>query len=52
MREFALALSTMTAPHHHWPMKPAPEPTSITASCVVDASARLVAVKCTLWMPI
>ena len=29
MKEFALALSAMTAPHHHWPMKPAPEPAPI-----------------------
>ena len=29
MKEFALALSAMTASHHRWPMKPPPEPAAI-----------------------
>ena len=29
MKEFALALSAMTASHHRWPMKPPLEPTAI-----------------------
>ena len=29
MKEFALALSAMTASHHGWPMKPPPEPAAI-----------------------
>jgi hypothetical protein len=28
MKEFALLLSAMTAPHHQWPMKP-PEPVAV-----------------------
>jgi hypothetical protein len=29
MKEFALALSAMTASHHRWPMKPPLEPAAI-----------------------
>ena len=29
MKEFALALSAMTASHHRWPLKPPPEPVAI-----------------------
>jgi hypothetical protein len=29
MKEFALALSAMTAAHHQWPTKPAPQPAPI-----------------------
>lgn len=36
MKEFALALSAMTASHHHWPMKPPPEPAAIVRSAPVQ----------------
>ena len=29
MKEFALALSALTASHHHWPIKPPLEPAAI-----------------------
>jgi hypothetical protein len=41
MKEFALALSVMTASHHRWPMKPLSEPAPLVQSappqaCYVD----------------
>jgi len=36
MKEFALALSALTASHHHWPIKPLPEPAAIVRSAPVQ----------------
>ena len=36
MKEFALALSAMTASHHRWPMKPAPEPVPVVQPAPVQ----------------
>jgi hypothetical protein len=36
MNEIALALSAMTASHHQWPMKPAPEPAPIVQPAPVQ----------------
>ncbi len=38
MKEFALALSAMTASHHRWPMKPPPEPVAIVRPAPVQTS--------------
>ncbi len=36
MKEFPLALSAVIAPHHHWPMKPAPEPVPVVGPAPVQ----------------
>ncbi len=38
MKEFALALSAMTASHHRWPLKPPPEPVAIVRPAPVQTS--------------
>ena len=36
MKEFALALSAMTASHHRWPLKPPLEPVAIVRHTSAD----------------